>query len=100
MLQEGFNRKTSLQSPSKSKAVALYRAPVVSEKYKHVIAHFKKPKNSCNGQRLDPIVGVKETIEILASSSDIVKGAVNVEQKNQLENNTETEESNRNDKTP
>ena len=37
--------------------MALYNAPVVKERYKRVISHFNKPKNSlANGQKLDPII--------------------------------------------
>ena len=52
-----FNlRKGSLNLPSQRKALALYKAPVVRERYKRVISHFKKPKNSINGTKLEPMV--------------------------------------------
>ena len=59
--EASFNlRKASLNLPSQRKAVALYKAPVVQNKYKRVISHFNKPKNSyTNGQRLEPIVTSK-----------------------------------------
>ena len=41
--------------PSQKKAAALYMAPVVQEKYRQIVSHFEKPKNSYNGQRLAPI---------------------------------------------
>ena len=42
--------------PAQRKAVALYKAPVVKERYKRVISHFNKPKNSFNGPtKLEPI---------------------------------------------
>ena len=48
-------RKGSLNLRTQRKAVALYNAPVVKERYKRVISHFNKPKNSFNAQRLDPL---------------------------------------------
>ena len=59
--EASFNlRKASLNLQSQRKAVALYKAPVVQNKYKRVISHFNKPKNSyTNGQRLEPIANSK-----------------------------------------
>ena len=43
--------------PAQRKAVALYKAPVVKERYKRVISHFNKPKSSFNGAtKLEPIM--------------------------------------------
>jgi hypothetical protein len=43
------NRKASLNLQGQRKAMSLYNAPVVKERYKRVISHFNKPKNSLNG---------------------------------------------------
>ena len=61
--EASFNlRKASLNLPSQRKAVALYKAPVVQNKYKRVISHFNKPKNSyTNGHRLEPIATTKSS---------------------------------------
>ena len=77
--EQSFNmRKASLNLPAGRKAMQLYKAPVVQERYKRVISHFNKPKNSFNGQRLDPILIKKgdsvtssvENTPYLASSKD------------------------------
>lgn len=63
--EQSFLRKQSLNLPAQRKAVALYKAPVVKERYKRVISHFNKPKNSYNGPtKLEPIFGkVNKTLD-------------------------------------
>ena len=50
--------------------MVLYNAPVVKERYKRVISHFNKPKNSVNGQRLDPIDPVLDKSDATARVLD------------------------------
>ena len=59
----GF-RKGSLNLQAQKKAMALYKAPVVKDKYRQVIPHFNKPKQSLtNGQRLAPITTTNKAFE-------------------------------------
>ena len=55
--EQSFLRKQSLNLPAQRKAIALYKAPVVKERYKRVISHFNKPKNSFQPTKLEPIFG-------------------------------------------
>ena len=65
-------RKGSLNLPASKKAMALYKAPVISAKYKQVITHFNKPKGSFNGQRLAPIA--QNDGQILEQSAPLFSG--------------------------
>ena len=62
-----------MNAAAQRKTMALYKAPVVKERYKRVISHFKKPKNSYNGTRLEPMVksgNDRLNLQVLAESKD------------------------------
>ena len=51
-----INRKNKPNLPAQRKALKLYNAPVVDTKFRNVISHFKRSKNSLpNAQKLAPI---------------------------------------------
>lgn len=75
-------RKASVNLNSGRQAMVLYNAPVVQDKFKRVTYHFKKSKNSFNGQRLEPIASTKRSEE--EAGFEIQHLAVSQEQKSEM----------------